>query len=285
MAMGRRKDERLQSVHPLLRPPKPTRVEVAPSRAGTLHRPRPFAGECDEADVHISTTFGGHGKASRISGYTGFLPGTNGAFALNFQQVLKTAEHFREGLEQGKPPVSRPIPERLVDRWGNLKRRDMAAVTNTANIYLRTLDPSTDVDVERGIGKPTSTATISDVPPGYYSRDQEARVQVPYHGRQRPQAPGRIVGYTGHRPGVQGVRQLTFNRVEMLRDKKYGAAPNYEEMSLLVDKVPSVPASKLQSGGKALSGVLRPQSARSYFLVSPIGRRTWAKDFVPPDSS
>eukprot|EP01062_Namystynia_karyoxenos_P003039 TRINITY_DN11067_c0_g2_i1.p2 TRINITY_DN11067_c0_g2~~TRINITY_DN11067_c0_g2_i1.p2 ORF type:complete len:304 (+),score=87.98 TRINITY_DN11067_c0_g2_i1:76-912(+) len=278
--MARGRDKHLQSVGPLLHPqPFPGQRSVHCRGRAPIPQSRPFAGELDPPEEGPSA------KASSIAGYLGYLPGTGGAIGLNYQQVLKTAEHYKSTELAAAGSASqgaRCIPGRLVDRWGNMKRRDMEAVSHAANLYLCSMDPAVPVAVTEGIGKHPDAAAVEQLPDSWRASNRAARVQVPFVPRKRPTAPARVVGYCGHRPGARDAGQLTFNKIEMRRDPRYATQPNYEELSSVVDKVQTVPRALLTAGGPR-KAMPRPATAPSFFLTSPIGRRTYAKDFIPDD--
>ena len=204
----------------------------------SFYASKPFAGEVDLPLNNRSREGNGRNKFTllSISGCTTFKPGTRNMFGMNYQQVLKTAEHYKVfQSDRNSYQLKRSISDRMIDCWGNLKNRDILTTQYCANHYIKTLHGD-DVDFEHGIGKPKNIPPQKEASPSTSANSQMFHSSVP-----RVSMPPRVAGHTGHIMGSRHIVGLGFNKIQMIRNKQYAKSINFENRVPLIDRTAMVP--------------------------------------------
>ena len=127
----------------------------------------------------------------------------------------------------------RALPSRLIDAWGNMRRRDQLTTQTCANIHLRTAHNTEDIDLHQGIGKPLSVPVVKE---GTIEHRGAFTAPVP-----RMAMPPRVIGHTGHLRGAQAHVGIGYNTILMELNPSYANATNYLTNRTMADKVPVIP--------------------------------------------
>ena len=221
------------------RPAEPTTAASRPAPRRHISRGyagKPFAGEMHEITKRDRESVGSDGKviAPSVSGCGHFQPGTRNVFGLNYQQTLKTAQHVRQAQFENRGEINkRSLPPRLIDAWGNMKRHDLLTTQVCANLYLRTVHNTNDIELHAGIGKPYHL-------PAQREGEPKRRCEIVTH-KPRVAMPPRVLGHTGHLRDARSFVGVGFNQIQMAIDKEYAASNNYSNHRPLADKVSTVP--------------------------------------------
>eukprot|EP00998_Keelungia_sp_KM082_P008582 NODE_4770_length_752_cov_73.862400_g4747_i0.p1 GENE.NODE_4770_length_752_cov_73.862400_g4747_i0~~NODE_4770_length_752_cov_73.862400_g4747_i0.p1 ORF type:complete len:190 (+),score=28.88 NODE_4770_length_752_cov_73.862400_g4747_i0:81-650(+) len=167
-------------------------------------------------------------QTGTISGYTGHMPGSDQSFGVNFGIQKKITGGLLTNPR--KPEEEAAVKS---DKWGNSLQTDPQTKPQLVNLYLKALDPERDIDFEAGVDKPKSVKAID---PATAQKKQVTKpdsilqnMNYPFKAKTTPQAPVRIVGFAGHRPGAASGHGESFNRQEV-RDPRYANQVTYQDM-------------------------------------------------------